>query len=277
MPGDCIHRVISQNGDRALFERLATPRPAPKVTLKSNWLVLQQQQQQQLTLKEGVNSISKEVATWESRTLVRDDTKHATEVEQASRKLVRTASKVDVGIHLSEQKVVTNALLKNEANTQEIERVKIGSNKICIREDLAKDKMVFSEESSRAIFEMGDVELIGLKKSSIQCPSCLHHVFEGTYICMCGKLIRPNKDVVNRIKEAFEALKAPYYRTPMIVTGGSRCGPNPWHCGVLQKVKRHVPQSGTDGNMMRSTENLSYHTIGRTHGSGIWITSRSST
>ena len=70
----------SQNGDQLLFERRATPRPAPKVTLKSNWLVQQQQQQEQLTLKEGVNSISNEVATWESRAGVRDETKNATEV-----------------------------------------------------------------------------------------------------------------------------------------------------------------------------------------------------
>ena len=35
VPGDCIDRVTSQNGDRVLFERLATPRPPPKVTLKS--------------------------------------------------------------------------------------------------------------------------------------------------------------------------------------------------------------------------------------------------
>ena len=35
VPGDCIDRVISQNGDRIIFERLATPRQAPKVTLKS--------------------------------------------------------------------------------------------------------------------------------------------------------------------------------------------------------------------------------------------------
>ena len=32
-----MYRVISHNGDRILFERLSTPRPAPKVTLKSNW------------------------------------------------------------------------------------------------------------------------------------------------------------------------------------------------------------------------------------------------
>ena len=34
IPGDCIDRVTSQDGDRAIFERLETPRQAPKVTLK---------------------------------------------------------------------------------------------------------------------------------------------------------------------------------------------------------------------------------------------------
>ena len=86
---------------------------------------------------------------------------------------MRTVSKVDVGTHLSEQEVIADAFSNNEANTQEIERVKIGSNKTCVREDLAKEKMVFSRESSRAVFEMGNVALIELKKSSIQCTSCL--------------------------------------------------------------------------------------------------------
>ena len=44
--GDCIDRMTAQNGDRVLFERLATPRPAPKVTLKRNWQSQQQQKQQ---------------------------------------------------------------------------------------------------------------------------------------------------------------------------------------------------------------------------------------
>ena len=67
--------------------------------------------------------------------------------------------------------------------------------------------MVFSKESSRAVFEMGNVELIELKKSSIQCPSCLQRVFEGTLLCKCGKLIKPEQDVMSRIKEAFEIQK----------------------------------------------------------------------
>ena len=87
---------------------------------------------------------------------MRDDTKHATEMEMASRNLVRATSEVDVGTHLGEQEVITDAFSNNEANTQEIERVKIGSNKIGIREDIAKETMVFSKESSRAVFEIID-------------------------------------------------------------------------------------------------------------------------
>ena len=79
------------------------------------WLV--QQQQQQLTLKEGVSSNSKEIATWEGRAGMRDETKNATEVEMTTENSERTASKVDVGTRLSEQEVVTDALLKKEAST----------------------------------------------------------------------------------------------------------------------------------------------------------------
>ena len=46
VPGDCIDRVISQNGHGVIFERLATPMPAPQVMVNSNWHTQQQQQQQ---------------------------------------------------------------------------------------------------------------------------------------------------------------------------------------------------------------------------------------
>ena len=59
---------------------------------------------------------------------------------------------MDVDTHLSEQEVITDALSSNEAHAQELERVKIESNKICIREDLAKEKMVVTKESSRAVW-----------------------------------------------------------------------------------------------------------------------------
>ena len=83
---------------------------------------------------------------------------------------------MSVDTHLSDQEVSTNALVKNEAvkeeltdtNSKAIERIKIGSIKICTREDLAKEKMAFSQEYRQTIFEMGNVELIELKTSMIQ-------------------------------------------------------------------------------------------------------------
>ena len=128
VPGNFIDRVPSQNGDRVIFERLATPRPAPKVTLKSNWRTEQQQQQQrqpqQPVLDKDVARIWTQCATG---TGVRDDTKHATEVERTYRKLVQAASEADAGIHLTEKEALTDVFSNNGANTQEIERVKTGS------------------------------------------------------------------------------------------------------------------------------------------------------
>ena len=69
-----------------------------------------------------------------------------------------------------------------------------------MREDLAKEKMVFSQESSQAFFEMGNVELIELKTSS--------------------------QEMIRRIKAAFEIFKAPYFRTSVVTAGVNKHGPN---------------------------------------------------
>ena len=57
-----------------------------------------------------------------------------------------------------------------DMNTKAIERIKIGSNTSCIREDPAKEKVVFSQESNQAFFEMGSVKLIELKTPMTQMP-----------------------------------------------------------------------------------------------------------
>ena len=44
-PRDCIDQIASGEGKQVLFERLETPRPAPKVTLNMNWHSKQQHQQ----------------------------------------------------------------------------------------------------------------------------------------------------------------------------------------------------------------------------------------
>ena len=123
------------------------------------------QQEQQPIRYEVVNSTSKEIAKWEIRSGTRDGTRDATGVEKASGNSWQTASKMDVNIDLRVHGVAQDAILQDEANMQEINRLKAGSNKISIRNDLAKDKMIFSEESSRGIFEKGNVELIELKQT----------------------------------------------------------------------------------------------------------------
>ena len=95
-------------------------------------------------------------------------TDHSTETDLDTKKLEHTTSNMDVDSRLGDKEVSTNALLKNEAvteeitetNTKAIELIKSGSNKNCIREDLAKQKMMFSQETSKATVEVGNVELI---------------------------------------------------------------------------------------------------------------------
>ena len=87
---------------------------------------------------------------------------------------------------------------------------------------------MFSKESSRAIFKMGNVELIALNKSPVQCSSYFLYVFAGTLLCKCGKLIKLDQDAINRIKEVFEIPKASFFRASPISTRGSKCGLNQW-------------------------------------------------
>ena len=147
IPGDCVHRVTSQDGDRVIFERLEIPRPAPKVTLKKNW---QSQQQQHSTSDTDVPGL------WYQGTK-REDAgaqyfmDHSTEAHLAHRKLVHTTSNMDVDTLLGDKEGNRkNEAVKEEiteTNTKAIARIKSGSNKNCIREDLAKEKMMFSQES----------------------------------------------------------------------------------------------------------------------------------
>ena len=228
IPGDCIDRVIAQNGDRVIFERLATPLKRPAAAARTAAAAARSNRR---------NKLWKQRTIWESQAEVQDDSKHITETDQAPGNRMQSISKTFVDTHLGDKEVSTDAFSNNEANNQVIERVKIGSNKICIREDLAKEKMVFSQESSQAVFEMGNVKLIELKTSLIQCPF-LHHVLKGTILCECGKHIRPDLDIMRRIKAAFEILKAPCFRTSAIPAMGCKYGPNLWPRTSPQSKRR---------------------------------------
>ena len=164
------------------------------------------------------------------------NTDNSTEADLVHRILDHTTSNMDVDTHLGNKDVSTTALLEREAvkeiiaetKTKAIERIKIASNKICIREDLAKENMMFSQEYSQVIFGMGNVELFELKTSRIQFPSCLHYVFRGTIFCACGKHIRHDLDMMRRIRAAFGILKALHFRTSVLTSMGYKHGPNLW-------------------------------------------------
>ena len=107
IPVDCIDRVTAQHRGRALFERLATPRPAPEVTLKRKWqsqLQQHEQQPQQPISHTDVPSIWKQRATWESKAEGQDDSKHITEADQVPGNRMQSTSKMDVDTHLGKKK-----------------------------------------------------------------------------------------------------------------------------------------------------------------------------
>ena len=112
---------------------------------------------------------------------------------------------------------------------KKLEQLRIGSCTKSIRNDLSRSNMIFSDESRRAVYEMGNLEVIELRQTlaTVRCPSCLKHVPEGVNMCPCGVWLRPNQSVKDRIRAAFAALKTPYYRqrqryeNTLYMTGGT--------------------------------------------------------
>ena len=96
-------------------------------------------------LATDTQSLWKQRATWESLAGMRDDTKHATTGQQPGNWCYPLLKRLMASV----KEELT------DTNTKDIERIKIGSNKICIREDLAKENMMFSKESRQAIFQHG--------------------------------------------------------------------------------------------------------------------------
>ena len=181
----------------------------------------------------------------------------------------------DIGIQLGQyclhkklRKYMINHIGNAKRTPKRSNESKLVRTKICIREDQAKEKMVFSKESSRATFEMGNVELIELKKSWIQCPSCFHHVSEGTFLCSCGKVIKLDPDAINQIKEAFEILKEPFRSSP-ISTRDSKSAPNFYGSSITTRLMMY---NGEQKATERFSGNLSLPITGRTHRFDTWIT-----
>ena len=82
-----------------------------------------------------------------------------------------------------------------------------------IRDDLKKrGDLIYSDEPSRVIHEMGNMELFALGQISktMQCHSCLKHLPPRFRFCGCGVCLRPDEDATNGVRARFQALMVPY-------------------------------------------------------------------
>ena len=147
-------------------------------------------------------------------------------------------------IDLRVEGVSQDVILQNEEKMKEInnklEKLRNGSCTKSICNDLSKGNTIFSEESRRAMYEMGNLELIELRQTSatIQCSSCLKHVPERLNMCQCGVWLRPNQSTMDRIRAAFAALKTPYYRMDVTLSRGKKCGHNLWRMDHLKAMEQ---------------------------------------
>ena len=101
-------------------------------------------------------------------------------------------------------------------------------------------------------------------------------------MCQCGVWLRPNQSTLDRIREAFAALKTPYYRTRDVTTRGMKSGHNPWqkdHHKALD-AKKGVQTRGKYTSKLdrwqkktKYTERLNWCTDGLTCGSSASTTS----
>ena len=107
IPGDCIDRVTAQNGDRVLFERLATPRPAPKVSLSGIGKASSSRKSSSCSSPFHTDGPTfwKQRATWESKAEVQDDSKHIAEADQVPGSRKQSTSQTNVDTHHSDKEV----------------------------------------------------------------------------------------------------------------------------------------------------------------------------
>ena len=85
--------------------------------------------------------------------------------------------------------------VKEEAKTEVMERIKIGSNKICIRNDLARKNMMFSQESRQAIIEIGNVQLLNWRNPEFNARRVYTTYLREQLCVLCGKHIRSNQEI----------------------------------------------------------------------------------
>ena len=93
-----------------------------------------------------------------------DGSELSTEVRTSSGKLEQIASDMETDAVLEKEDITDMVsqieAVKEETNTEVMERIKIGSNKMCVRNDFAKKNMAFCQESCQAIVDMSSMPIV---------------------------------------------------------------------------------------------------------------------
>ena len=143
-----------------------------------------------------------------------------------------------------------------------LEMSRIGSCTKSFRDDLPNCDMIFSEESSRAIYEIGNLELIELRQNLGDYSVSFLPEARTTGIEHASM----RRLAFDPIRAAFAALKTPYYRTAItrqpMADGPSqsqRCKnnetPRPHLCVEPMAKRQNIPSFCTVG--LRRTSSIS--------------------
>ena len=229
VPTDCIDKVISQKGERTLFERLSTPRPAPKIVIKSAWQSQQQQQPQQQQQdsesgstrtrklvrrvqreeRERINGIQKRTQNHDAKGNWSEVLSHFLKKKSLEIRIEGVAQRCNLEGRRGNGKNHTSIGKVEKRFTPEIYSARSGN---------PKNPMTFSEESQP----------------------------EELKFCGCGVCLRPDEDTINRIKARFQALTAPYYLARVNRSRGRKYGKSQWQKDIGKRwTPRKEPTSET--------------------------------
>ena len=102
----------------------------------------------------------------------------------------------------------------------------------------SENSMIFSEESSRIIHKISNIELfeLGQMISTVQCHSCFKPMPEGLAFCSCGMCLRPDEATIRRIHARFQTLIVPYCFARINRSSGKQCGETQWQQDLWKAV-----------------------------------------
>ena len=218
--------MISQKGETTLFERLSTPRPAPKIVLKSDW---HSQQQQPHTLEGSTSAgIGKPLRFLQPSTSTVVVTpasigKPLREGFEPTEEKEEPEFEVDLRI----EGIAQDAILKDEERMGNLKEV-VGKLKIGCQPK--RKSYRFDKKESQKIFEQGNIELheLGQISRTVQCNSCLKHLPDGLIFCECDMCLRPDSGTTDKLSIKFKAMIAPDYAAKMNCSRSKKHGEAQW-------------------------------------------------